>query len=501
MKIDFEIAKQLEKVPRSYGIYKFFDVEAKILYIGKANNLKSRVTSYFQDEHLDRPTIIPMIPLIAKIQTIETANEIEALILEAALIKQYNPPYNIMLKDDKSYAWIYISNRKKIPQVKVVRSINKNEYKSGRLFGPYPRGNATKRLFSYIRKLYPFCNCKNDREELLYYQMGLCPGPNIGKVSPEEYKENIRDLIKFLSGRKKSPIKDLEKKMKSYAADNDFEKAAELRDRINDIKYLTDKLEIGYVETEQDFLKKQREIFKQEITKLSSELGYNAINRIECYDISNIQGKLAYGSMVVYQNGQIRKDHYRIFKIRTIKSADDPKMLHETVSRRLKHVAISSDDESLNSKPDLILIDGGKTQLSALDKVVPGDILLLGITKGRKYKRKGKRQKDEFWLRKMPNSNNQEASSISQIKLKNIKILVNLRDEAHRFAVKHHRIGRKLDKQKSILDSIPGVGPVRKKKLLKKFGSVKNIAAASFEEINSVINDTGVSLRVVKMIR
>ncbi len=427
------IKNQLQELPKAVGIYKFYNKEGKVLYIGKALNLRTRVGSYFKKGHDNRPHIIPMIPKIYNIETIKTENEIDALILEAALIKKYQPKYNVMMKDDKSYSWIYISTEKEIPQVQVVRSLSKEDYKKGKLFGPYPKGSAVRRIFTYLRNLYPFCACKNEREEKKYYEMGLCPGPQIGKISIRDYRKKLNKLIKFLEGDVDKPVKTLKGEMKSYADNLNFEKAAEIRDRISDLEYLTQKINADAFETEEGYKKKIRKKRKSEVELLSKELdkcldiNVPKLERIECYDISNIQGKYAYGSMVVALDGKLRNDHYRAFKIKTVKQANDYKMLYETLSRRLKHIGRQS-EVSLGSKPDLILIDGGKGQISKLAELIPSNVILLGISKGRKYKRKGARKRNEFWSR-----------DGEQIHLKNTKILVRLRDESHRFAIKYYR--------------------------------------------------------------
>ncbi|MCA9375029.1 GIY-YIG nuclease family protein, partial [Candidatus Dojkabacteria bacterium] len=200
------IQELIDLIPRRTGVYKFYDQNGELLYIGKALNLNSRVTSYFRQDHTDRPHIIPMIPKIYNIEYIETENEVEALVLESALVHKQQPKYNVMLKDDKSYAWIYISTHEKVPRIEIVRSIDPKSFKNGRLFGPYPSGRAVLQVFRYIRKLYPFCTCKNPKEPCLYYHMGLCPGPHFDYISHEEYMKNIGEIIKFLQGKKKRHV-------------------------------------------------------------------------------------------------------------------------------------------------------------------------------------------------------------------------------------------------------------------------------------------------------
>ncbi|HQI92723.1 MAG TPA: GIY-YIG nuclease family protein, partial [Candidatus Dojkabacteria bacterium] len=165
------------------GVYKFLDKNKKVLYVGKAVNLKQRVSSYFNGNLNDRPWVAKMIPLVRDIETVVTENELEALVLESALIKKYKPKYNSDLKDDKSYSWIHISTNEEFPKLKVVRNKDIKNIKSGRLFGPYPSGSSVKRVFTYLRKIYPFCTCKKTKKECLYFHLGLCPGPYQGHIS------------------------------------------------------------------------------------------------------------------------------------------------------------------------------------------------------------------------------------------------------------------------------------------------------------------------------
>ncbi len=431
------IEQKLQILPKSPGVYKFLDGDRKILYIGKAANLRQRVSSYFKEAHVDRPHIIPMISKIHDIEYVKTVNEVDALILEAALIKKHQPKYNVDLKDDKSFGWIYVSTRERIPQVKIVRSINKKDYKGGRLFGPYPHGMTIRRVYKYIRKIYPFCNCKNDREELLYNQIGLCPGPNIGEVPLDEYKKHIGKLCDFLNGKVASPIRDLEREMRKQTEIKNYEKASILRDKINDLRYITQKIDIDHLSTERDYKIKRRALLKKSNMELAKELNLEKINRIECYDISNMGGDFSYGSMVVANSGVIDSSDYRAFKIKDVEGADDYASLGEVLQRRLSHIKKSDEtDTSLSMRPDIILLDGGKGQVNSAAGAVPDDIILMGISKGRKFKRAGGRKRNQYWLRVIGEDGKKE---VQQIILKSDFILVNLRDEAHRFAIKFYR--------------------------------------------------------------
>ena len=483
------LENKLESLPQVPGVYKFLDKNGKILYIGKALNLRSRVNSYFRSDIYDRPRIRQMMPLVYDLKITETNNEIEALVLESALIKKFKPKYNSDLKDDKSYAWIYVSTKDDFPTVKIVRTLNSKEYKRGKLFGPYPSGIAVKRVFTYLRKLYPFCTSCNPRDSKpsLYYYLGLCPGPYHGYISKEDYRKNINEIVKFLSGRKKGQIKEMEREMKIYSKERNYEKAAELRDRINDLKYLGEDIEFNYYKDASSY-KSKRSISRGESFKeLEMELDIDNLKRIECYDISNMQGKNAYGSMVVSIDGNLSRSQYRIFKIRGKDTPDDPAMLREVLERRISNINKNS-DESLNSKPDIILIDGGKSQLGVIKKFVPKDIIVMGISKGKHLKRAGLKKRDEFWIVR--------DGDVYRIDIENPSLLIDLRDEAHRFAITHYRKRAIKNGKKSLLENIPGVGDKRRKELLKQFKDIKSIREASIEEIDAVIKNRKVSKEI-----
>ncbi len=466
------IKSQLESVPRKSGIYKFLDEDGNVLYIGKALNLKSRVSSYFRSDHKDRPYLFKMIPLINKIETIVTENEVESTILESALIKKYKPKFNIEFKDDKSFAWIHISTYEKYPKIKIIRSIKKGDFEKGRVFGPYPKGKAIKSVFDYIRKLYPFCTCKNPRELCLYYHLNLCPGPYHGKISEEDYKDNINNIIKFLSGKKRNLVTKLKKEMNYYAQEENFEQAAKLRDKIDDLEYLSQEISVSPFHSEDEYFASRYKKIRDSLLMLSKKLKIPSLSRIECFDISNIQGKFAYGAMSVAINGRLVPKEYRIFKIKELKEPNDPGMLKEVLFRRLKR----------GKKPELILIDGGVSQLSALSNLVPEDIKVMGISKVKKNRG------DNFWIL--------DSGKVKPVKVDYPFLLVELRDEAHRFGLKYHRKSMLKYMKTSSLDKIEGVGPKRRKALLEKFGSLDKIKKASFKEINDVVKNREVAKKI-----
>jgi len=476
------IKRKLNTLPDVSGVYKFLDEKGNILYIGKAINLKKRVYSYFHLDLIDRPRVKQMIPLVKDFEIIETNNEIEALVLESALIKKYLPSYNTDLKDDKSYAWIYIDTKSEFPTVKIVRTLKKGEYKNGRLFGPFPSGFTIKRVYSYLRKLYPFCTCKNkDCKSSLYFHIGLCPGPYADAISKDDYRKNINSIIKFLSGKQENHIKRLEREMRVYSKNEDYEKALQLRDRIKDLRYIGQDIDFTYYDDIESYESKREKARKSSFDYLAMELGISELKRIECYDISNIQGKYAYGSMVVASDGVIDRSSYRVFRIKESDTPNDFIMLKEIIRRRL------SMRESI---PDIILIDGGKGQLSSVNSLIPKNITLMGISKGKYLKRKGKKLNDEFWICK--------EGQIYRINLENPEILIDLRNEAHRFAITYFRKRSIKESKISVLDRIEGIGVKRRKELLRKFGSLDMIKKARYEDIYSVVKNRKVVDRIVK---
>ncbi len=502
---------KLQEIPQKPGIYKFLDDKGEIMYVGKAINLRSRVRSYFSSDLADRPWVAQMIPLIADIQTIPTANEIEALIFEANLIKEHQPKFNSALKDGKSYAWIHIDMRKPFPMVKKTREIGN----TGRYFGPYPDGRPINRMLRYLRRVYPFADCKlkfypqrdpakvKNKRVCLYYHLGQCTGPCDNVVTSDQYKENIRNIIKTLEGKKKDHIKDLEEEMIKLAKEEKFEEAAALRDKVKDLQYLSQRIDIGVGDTETEYREIQQARYlagiKEAIEKLSLEIPDVEIKRVrmECYDISNILGENAYGSMTVSLGARTDSSQYRIFKIKTVEGADDPAMLREVIERRLKYFSVlrtevDRKEESLLRRPQIIVLDGAKSQLSAvfeyIKSVLPS-VGILGISKGKRLKRAGEKQVDEFWTMKN--------GRFVTLKFSNPFIFQALRDEAHRFAIKHYRNAKKYSQKVSLLDSVRGIGPKTKKALVQKFGSVKGISAASREDISQIVKNEKVLDRLM----
>ncbi len=421
------MAKNLHKrVPEDPGVYLMRGARGEILYIGKAANLRRRVSSYFTrlssfaKASADRSDsrIQKMVNLIRTIDYRQTDTALEALILEAELIKKYQPPYNVLEKDDKSFLYVEIT-REKFPRVLIVRG---KSLATGRRFGPFIYGRSIREALRILRKIFPYAihpapfsgeYAKNTsivrsdnrrvlgkRHPCFDYQIGLCPGTCVGAISASEYRKNIRNLVLIFEGKKKRVLSALEREMKAASKRLDFESAEKLRRQIFGLTHIQDVALIG------------------NSSPVVSGQPIVTRDRIEGYDISNISGTSAVGSMVVFEGGEPSRSEYRKFKIRTIHQPDDVGMLREVLRRRFspRHA------EGGWRLPDFILIDGGLGQVNAARQVlleVGMKIPVVGIAKGRK------RKKNEF-VGMIPHG-------VAE------RTLIRVRDEAHRFAVSYHR--------------------------------------------------------------
>lgn len=403
----------LKKIPQSPGVYIYKDSENKIIYVGKAINLRKRVTQYFQrDDALGQKTL-QLVSNIAKIDYHTVGSEIEALILESSLIKQYRPKYNSQLKDDKSYIYITIS-KDKIPLIKPAfkSSLNQNSL----FFGPFPDSGAVRNLLKTIRTIFPFYSSIHGPKKCLYCHLNLCPGP---VPNLKEYKKNISRIKSILNGNFSRLISRLNKEMISFSKSENFEMAKTRRDQINSLNYVISgwrSLNNLYqkIELQEDQIGKALRDLKSILLPYFPDL--KDINRFEAYDISNSGFKHFVGSMTVFQNGKIDKDEYRQFKIYSKNTPDDQFMIKDVVYRRLKHKEWSY--------PDLILVDGGKPQVSAANQVC-FDIPIIGLAKKEETI---VIKTDDDWV---------------EIKLQKnspaLNLLQQLRDEAHRFANRYRQ--------------------------------------------------------------
>ena len=541
------LLESIKLVPTNPGCYLYYDKEGTIIYVGKAKNLKRRVYSYFHKQHDSVKTNI-LVSQIEKLEYIITDSEVEALILESHLIKKHKPKYNILLKDDKKYPYFLITDED-FPRIQIVRKKNLNPDK-GRFYGPYTDIRAMHATLDFLKKIFPLKQCKTPKfsnRPCLYYHIGKCLAPCQGKVTPEEYQKLIHQVELFLSGKQSELLKQIQAQMQKYSEEEQFEKAAKMRDSYLDLQktlehqkvvyentklnedilavlyedgilaivimmiregrlidkkdftyfaedinkteyfetffrdYYTelkleypDKIiskdleEVGEKELYEDWLKilsgkkitihygkgkynelyelakknaqnllenarlkkmaQIRDDFNEVGSYLAEKLKLNNFpNRIECYDISHIQGTNTVASMVVFQNGLPKKTAYRKFKVRmTEGKPDDFLSMKEVLSRRLSRLG-----EPKWEKPDLIIIDGGKGQLSSVMQIVED----MGVKVGKDgidFVSLAKREEEVF----LPN----QSKSILLPRDSNALYLIQrIRDEAHRFAITYHR--------------------------------------------------------------
>lgn len=412
--------EQIRKLnlPQTPGCYQYFNQAGKLIYIGKAVNLRSRVLSYWREATAHTPAKTKMVKEIAKIKWIEVESEIEALLLEANLIKKHQPYYNIDLRDDKRFLYVHISTADEIPGVFLTRKIGK----TGKYFGPFVSSRSLKETLKALRKIWPYCTMRKVQSKpCFYYQIGRCLGPCGNKVTSKEYNEKvIKPLILFFENKKTKVVKDLEKAKKQLEKLGKVEEAGLISYRLEQMRRVLENTRVLGVS----------EKYANDVIELAKILDLPKIpKRIEGYDISNTFRKSAVGSMVVFDNGEANKNEYRKFKITGSYSADrkrgDVQMLSEIMERRLNN------DWAL---PDLIIIDGGKQQLSAIGKVLKKagvDIMYLGITKGEGLR--SARAKDKLFFPGQAKALELPLASPA------LHLIKRVRDEAHRFAIAYHR--------------------------------------------------------------
>jgi excinuclease ABC subunit C len=393
----------------SSGVYIMKDENGNILYVGKAVSLRKRVQSYFRKGRFLSKTDF-LVSGIRDIECLPTASEAEALILEASLIKQHQPKFNVDLRDDKSYPYIEITNEE-FPRVGVVRP---RERKKGyQYYGPYVNAQLIREALTIIRKIFPFRTCEPfPSRECLDYHIGLCHAPCVALIDAKEYAKNIRNVRLILEGKKDELYRNLTEDMDALVREKNFESAGKVRDQIRAIGALySGTKDVNYY---------------KESEQLQRALGLSKRpDRIEAFDISNIMGNQAVGSMVSFFNGKPDKNNYRRFRIKTVEGIDDFKMIGEVVGRRYFRLK----KENLPF-PDLILIDGGKGQLAAAGAELERldvDIPIISLAK----------QEEEIFLPKRRSPVILAKDSLG------LQLLQRVRDEAHRFALSYHHVLRK----------------------------------------------------------
>jgi len=413
------LKEKIKQFPNSPGVYLFRANDGTILYIGKAINLKKRVSSYFNKTAKD-PRIELMVSQAADVDFIVLKSEAEALVLEDKFVKEYQPKYNIDLKDDKRYPLIKITINEAWPRMQLVR---KREEDGAKYFGPYTDVGTLRRVLKFLRKTFKVVSCKHkiinpkEQKHCLYYHLGECLGPEMAKRSPLEYQDTVKQVCLLLEGKGDELLKTLKAKMLYMSRHKNYERAAKIRDMIFDLERV-----VGS-KIRKDVLRgavyKPVEI-NAEVEDLRNVLGLtNLPLQIDAFDISNLFGQNAVGSLVVFRNGVPFKNSYRRFKIKTVTGISDYAMIKEIMLRRYSRLI-----EEEGKLPDLILIDGGLGQYNTAREV----LLELGL--GR-IKTIGLAKKFE------------EIYSPEIIKLPKyssaLKLLMRIRDEAHRFAITYHR--------------------------------------------------------------
>jgi excinuclease ABC subunit C len=431
MAIPAHVKIRNDELPDEPGVYFHYDAEGNLLYIGKATSLKKRVGSYFTKAHNAR--IAELVSQIGRIDYIVTPTVLEALVLEANEIKHYKPKYNILLKDDKSFLYLCITNEdfsKPIlmrgheletmgvdPFSRELAGRAKEEFIA--VFGPFVSGTSLRKALDYLRKAIPWSKCDppsvtgSDRP-CFYAQIEKCPGVCTGAISKSEYRKIIKNLISFFEGKKARLVSKLRKQMEKASREQRYEDAAKLRNQLGALEHIQD---VAFITREDFELPVSR---KQESDKIDLD------GRIEAYDISTISGTSSVGSMVVFEKGKPNKSAYRKFKIKTVKGPDDFASMKEMLERRIRRAEIHPHAWPL---PDIMVIDGGKGQVAKVQEVLDAhnvELPILGIAKG------PDRKQDRLIF----DRSNRDIVKIAQ---RGKELFQKARDEAHRFAVKYHR--------------------------------------------------------------
>jgi excinuclease ABC subunit C len=578
--------KQLTTRP---GVYQMYDQDEKLLYIGKAKSLKNRVSSYFRTTGLHIKTAA-LVAKIADIQVTVTNSETEALLLEQNLIKQYRPPYNILLRDDKSYPFIFISDKDDYPAVRFSRGAKR---KKGRYFGPFPSGGAVRDSLNLLQKIFRIRQCdesffKNRSRPCLQYQIKRCTAPCVENITVEDYQDDIRHAAMFLEGKNSAVMDEVAGRMEQASTELNFEQAAEYRDQlislqkvqeqqcvtglqgdadvvacaikpggvciymlfvrggrvigsksyhpkvsveqdeseiissfipqwyltgVRDIpayvissQEITDKecieaalqternkkvtlthqvrgeragwQKLAYTNAEQQlnsFLANKKNTYSRYL-ELQELLGLEQLpKRLECFDISHSSGEATVASCVVFDiNGPLKSD-YRHFNIENITPGDDYAAMHQALHRR--YTRLKKGEGKL---PDVLVIDGGKGQVTqameVLDELSIDGVLVIGIAKG-------PTRKAGFEVLVSGDTNEETVLESDSAAL---HLMQHIRDEAHRFAITGHRARRGKARKRSVLEDIPGVGPKRRREILRHFGGIQEVERASIEEIAKV---------------
>lgn len=480
-----ELEAKLAELPTEPGVYFHKNKQDEIIYVGKAANLRNRVRQYFQKSRTRDPKTEALVAEIADTDWMVVESELEALFLEAEMIRRYMPRYNILLRDDKSMTYIRIDYDNDFPTVTTTRRPLDD---GARYFGPYLSTTSVRQALKLLRKVFPFATKRMPAQKraTLHYHLGLDPGLEEGKTSLDEYRANLRKLMAIIEGKRKAIERDLGRDMNRLAKRQEFEEAAKVRNQLLSLQRLNKQV----IFSDKEFLDISKDHALTELVDLLQLRAYP--QRIEGFDISHMQGSDVVASMVVFTNGVSNKGEYRKFKTK-INHNDDFYNMHETITRRL-----SERNRKRWGLPSLLLIDGGKGQLDAAirarDEAGCTAVPCIGLAKREEQividKLRSNVQLHAATLKKLSGyvSESDDFILVNVPHTSNlVKLLQRIRDESHRFAVSYHSVLKQKRQTASMLDDVPTIGPATRKKLLKVFGSVRGIMQARDFELERVV--------------
>lgn len=472
MNLPDTIKQKLQHLPDQPGVYFMRDRSGRIIYIGKAVSLRNRVRHYFQQGTLRSadPKLRGLIRSIADLDILPVRTEAEAILTEGRMIKEYRPRYNVLFRDDKRFLLLRVRPDDPWPRFEPCRIDRKD---GAVYFGPYSDSRAARAALDFVQRRFHLRECRprepgpDDHRHCHADIVSYCSAPCIGRIRPDEYRARVAEAMAFLRGERPELLREVEQQMREASARQQYETAAALRDTLLLLRRAIRERARG---TKQ--LQLRPEDARQGLQDLQLALRLPALPRvIECFDISNISGTHAVASMVVAVDGTPARARYRRFRIKTVTGSDDPAMMAEVIQRRYRRLL-----DERKPMPDLVLVDGGVTQLGAaraeLERLGLGALPSAGLAK----------RFEEIHL---------EASSrAAPVQLPRtsfaLRVLQQIRDEAHRFALDYHRRLRARLIRDSVLDEVEGVGERRKELLLRTFGSVRRLARASEAEIAAV---------------
>lgn len=462
-----DLKEKIKQLPDSPGVYMMKDDNGFILYIGKAGNIRKRVSSYFYPNRKLNQRLEAMVGKVNDISYISTFTEAEALIYENSLIKKLSPKYNVALKDGKTYPQLKLTLNEKFPRLFITRQRKKD---GAAYFGPYADARLLRDAVKILRQVFPLRSCTKLAKRLcLEYHIKQCLGPCVGKIDEKNYAEIVSELKLFLEGKREELLKRLSEKMRESAGREDFEEAARIKNRIEALASIREKT-VRYNPLDETF-------------ELKNIVGVKGpLDTIEAFDVSNIMGEEAVGSVISFYKGRPKKCDYRRFRIKAVSGIDDYAMMRELVRRRYERLI-----KEKRGLPDLVVVDGGKGHLSVaigeLEKLGLMSLPAIGIAKPARREDGFGRSGGEFehvYLK------GKADPVILPEGSKALHLLERIRDEAHRFALSYHKklLSRKV--RVSELDAISGIGPKRKKALMNRFGSIDDIRKAGIPEILKV---------------